>query len=126
MLDVNDQRNVLVLTAGQKKTKIEPQAGVFLRALLRGYFNALAHRTKHLGNAVPKHRKTKTKMYEVLLVNVIICVSKVCAHLVRLVGAFVVGVGLYGGDVGVHEDDFDALLLQGLDRLQQPTGHTGI
>ena len=31
--------------------------------------------------------------------------------------ALVVGVGLYGGDVGVHKHHLDALLLQRLDRL---------
>ncbi len=35
-------------------------------------------------------------------------------------GAFVVGVGLHGGDVGVHKDDLDAFLLQRLDRLLRP------
>lgn len=33
--------------------------------------------------------------------------------------ALVVRVGLHGGDVGVHEYHFDALLLQRLDRLSQ-------
>ena len=60
-----------------------------------------------------KRQKKKNRQWSVGRVDSL----NLSTHLVCLVRALVVGVGLDGRDVGVHQNHLDALLLQGLDRL---------
>lgn len=90
-------------------------------------------RTKRLLVSSSSHQQHRTQTQKTFVFRYIRMIGKktvyvVCSstgnacctdliYLVRLVRALVVGVGLDGRDVRVHEDHLDALLLQGLDRL---------
>lgn len=60
---------------------------------------------------------TTAQKVHILMDNSIIMQCMESTHLVRFVGALVVRVGLYGGDVGIHQDHLDALFLQSFDCL---------